>query len=155
MSYSVHICGCCSAEMVRASRSNRAFSSGSEERCDGRTLTATSRPRRVSRARYTSPIPPAPSGESISYGPSLVPEVSPISARNYSLKGSCFVMKGFETQVRNDGKKRPSQVARPSQLLQSVISYDQSDGVAVTAHATCASNRQCERARRSLLSCPY
>jgi len=28
----------------------------------------------VSRARYTSPAPPTPSGESISYGPSRVPE---------------------------------------------------------------------------------
>ena len=29
--------------------------------CSGRTFRATSRPRRVSRARYTSPIPPSPS----------------------------------------------------------------------------------------------
>ena len=35
----------------------------------GRTLTATSRPSRVSRARYTSPIPPAPTRSRISYGP--------------------------------------------------------------------------------------
>jgi len=34
---------------------------------------ATSRPSRVSRARYTSPMPPAPAGERISYGPSLLP----------------------------------------------------------------------------------
>ena len=32
----------------------------------GRTLTATSRPSRVSRALYTSPMPPAPIGERIS-----------------------------------------------------------------------------------------
>ena len=32
----------------------------------GRTLTATSRPSCASRARYTSPIPPAPSGARIS-----------------------------------------------------------------------------------------
>src|SRR5208283_436913 len=31
-------------------------------------------------------MPPAPSGETISYGPSLVPEVS-ATARNYSLRG--------------------------------------------------------------------
>ena len=37
-----------------------------------RTLMATSRPSRVSRARYTSPIPPAPSPR-ISYAPSRVP----------------------------------------------------------------------------------
>src|SRR5688572_30355666 len=34
---------------------------------------ATSRFKRVSRARYTSPIPPAPSGATISYEPSLDP----------------------------------------------------------------------------------
>src|SRR5262249_5252076 len=38
-----------------------------------RTLIATSRLKRSSRARYTSPIPPAPSGERISYGPSRLP----------------------------------------------------------------------------------
>src|ERR1700682_3782026 len=32
----------------------------------------------MSRARYTSPIPPAPSDARISYGPSLVPEVRAI-----------------------------------------------------------------------------
>jgi len=39
----------------------------------GRIFKATSRPRRVSRARYTSPMPPAPNGAMISYGPSFVP----------------------------------------------------------------------------------
>ncbi|MGA7561161.1 MAG: hypothetical protein WBW12_19730 [Terriglobales bacterium] len=29
-------------------------------------------------------MPPAPSGDTISYGPSLVPEVSAIDARNYT-----------------------------------------------------------------------
>ena len=36
---------------------------------------ATSRSSRVSRARYTSPIPPAPRAERISNGPRRVPEV--------------------------------------------------------------------------------
>src|SRR5688572_30026305 len=36
---------------------------------------ATSRPSWVSVARYTSPMPPAPSGATISYGPILVPDV--------------------------------------------------------------------------------
>ena len=44
-------------------------------RDSGRTLMATSRSRRVSCARYTSPIPPAPSGERISYCPRIVPGV--------------------------------------------------------------------------------
>src|ERR1019366_5699120 len=34
-------------------------------------------------------MPPAPSGETISYGPSLVPEVRDMRARNYNL-GSTF-----------------------------------------------------------------
>src|SRR5260370_15645336 len=59
--------------MVRASRSNRSRRSGSSARCAGRTLIATMRSRRVSRARYTSPIPPAPIAPVISYGPRVVP----------------------------------------------------------------------------------
>ena len=35
---------------------------------------ATVRSSRVSRARYTSPMPPAPIAAWISYGPSIVPE---------------------------------------------------------------------------------
>ena len=45
---------------------------------------ATSRCRRVSRARYTSPIPPAPIGATISYGPSFVPAASAIIGRDYT-----------------------------------------------------------------------
>ena len=44
----------------------------------GRSFSATSRPNRASFARYTSPIPPAPSGATISYGPSFVPAFSTI-----------------------------------------------------------------------------
>ena len=36
------------------------------DRWEGRILIATVRSRRVSRARYTSPMPPAPSGDRIS-----------------------------------------------------------------------------------------
>src|SRR5579872_6660731 len=43
-------------------RINSAF----EERCGGRILIATVRSSRVSRARYTSPMPPAPSADWIS-----------------------------------------------------------------------------------------
>jgi hypothetical protein len=42
----------------------------------------TMRSRRVSRDRYTSAIPPAPSCDWISYGPSFVPDVSAIPGRN-------------------------------------------------------------------------
>ena len=61
---SVQMCGWLSVETVFASRSKRARTSGFADRCCGSTLTATSRPSRVSRARYTSPMPPAPSGAS-------------------------------------------------------------------------------------------
>ncbi len=50
----------------RASRSKRLKRSASKESSLGRTLIATVRPSRVSRARYTSPIPPAPRGARIS-----------------------------------------------------------------------------------------
>ena len=60
------MCGCESDEIVFASRSSRCRSSALADRCAGSTLTATSRPRRVSFARYTSPMPPAPTGATIS-----------------------------------------------------------------------------------------
>src|SRR5664280_603994 len=63
-----------SAASSFASRSNRATLSLSSKKSSGRTLSATARSRRASFARYTSPIPPAPRGERISYGPSRVPE---------------------------------------------------------------------------------
>jgi hypothetical protein len=44
-----------------------------------RTLSVTSRPRRVSRARYTSPTPPAPSGARISYGQRCVPDFKTVA----------------------------------------------------------------------------
>ena len=45
---------------------------------------ATSRFSRVSGARYTSPMPPAPAGATILYGPSFVPEARVIGACNYN-----------------------------------------------------------------------
>src|SRR5215510_10617634 len=62
-----------------ASRSKRANRSGSVANVSGSTLTATSRCSRVSRARYTSPIPPAPMAATISYGPRRAPGPSGIS----------------------------------------------------------------------------
>ena len=61
-----------------ASRLKRASRSGSPATLAGRTLIATSRLSFVSRARYTSPIPPAPSGARISYGPRCTPGVGPL-----------------------------------------------------------------------------
>src|SRR5438132_12385220 len=54
----------------------------------GRTLIATSRPIRGSRARYTSPMPPAPSNPTISYSPILVPGVSLKSEAYYDRRRS-------------------------------------------------------------------
>src|SRR5882762_1777961 len=59
--------------MAFASRSNRSWAPVLSDRWDGRIFTATVRSSRVSRARYTSPIAPAPSGATISYGPRRVP----------------------------------------------------------------------------------
>jgi hypothetical protein len=51
----------------------------------GETLMATLRFSRVSRARYTSPMPGRiRCGGTISYGPSFVPEATVIGARNYN-----------------------------------------------------------------------
>jgi hypothetical protein len=47
-------------------RAKRARRSESSANFSGRTLIATSRPSRVSRARYTSPMPPAPINDVIS-----------------------------------------------------------------------------------------
>src|SRR5678815_6078998 len=49
----------------------------------GSTLLATMRSSRVSRAQYTSPIPPAPIGSRISYGPSRVPGLRLTSGADY------------------------------------------------------------------------
>src|SRR5215471_11308010 len=72
--------------MVFASRSNLCFLCGSADISFGKILTATSRPSRVSLARYTSLIPPAPSGPTISYGPSFVPEARSMLARDYTAR---------------------------------------------------------------------
>src|SRR2546423_5700206 len=59
--------------MVFASRSKRIFSCAFSANSAGRTLIATLRSSRVSRALKTSPIPPAPMGARTSYGRSRVP----------------------------------------------------------------------------------
>ena len=52
---------------------SRARNGQRSANASGRILMATSRSSRASRARYTSPIPPAPMAERISYGPRCVP----------------------------------------------------------------------------------
>src|ERR1700741_2030665 len=60
----------------RASRSKRCKWSSVVAKAAVRILIATMRLSRASRARYTSPIPPAPNAPTISYDPSLVPGAS-------------------------------------------------------------------------------
>jgi len=72
------------ALMVAAAGAPRTSAGSADEqptladRLAGNTLSATSRPNRVSRARYTSPMPPAPSEPRTSCGPSFIPAVSRI-----------------------------------------------------------------------------
>src|SRR5205807_6194661 len=77
--------GCCSPEMDLASCSKRVCRSEFEDRGAGRTLIATVRCSLVSRARYTSPMPPAPRSDWISYGPNLVPGTNAIDPGDYTL----------------------------------------------------------------------
>jgi hypothetical protein len=65
-----------SAAMAFASFSKRATAAPSAVAPPRSTLIATSRSRRWSRARYTSLMPPAPIGSTISYGPILLPAAS-------------------------------------------------------------------------------
>src|SRR5262245_56479797 len=67
------MCGWLSEARTCASRLNRARRLGSRANASGSTFSATSLARFVSRARYTSPMPPLPISETISYGPSLCP----------------------------------------------------------------------------------
>src|SRR6185295_4269208 len=57
----------------RASVSNCLSCRDPGANCVGSTFIATSRSSRWSLARYTSPMPPAPMPDRISYGPSRVP----------------------------------------------------------------------------------
>src|SRR5262249_9916663 len=61
---------------------------------------ATVRSRRVSRARYTSPMPPAPIGETISYGPNPVPEAKAIFSHRWPDYTSAI--KGQNYEGRSD-----------------------------------------------------
>src|SRR5882762_2468927 len=102
------------AEAARASCSKRRKRSLSEENAVGRILIATPRSKRASRARYTSPIPPAPSSSTISYGPSLVPEVRAIAhAIIFPGKGLAVgptVLDGWST-IRKLGAKEVTRIS--------------------------------------------
>src|ERR1035438_6601896 len=68
--------GWLSAARLRASLSKRATRPWSWKNSSVSTFSATSLPSFVSFARYTSPMPPAPSGARISYGPRRAPAAS-------------------------------------------------------------------------------
>src|SRR5262245_19256434 len=73
---------------ARASRQRRACASVFDD-CERMTLIATSRSSRGSRARYTSPIPPDPRLETISYFPRRLPRLNDMRRRNYRLLSMC------------------------------------------------------------------
>src|SRR5262249_30952087 len=79
----VPMLGWFNADAARASFPTRFSRLGSAATSAGRTLTATSRASRVSLARQTSPIPPAPRGASTSYGPSRAPEASVMTSPSF------------------------------------------------------------------------
>jgi hypothetical protein len=136
--------GCCRPEMALASRSKRKRRSEFEVKWEGRTLTATVRSRRVSKARYTSPIPPAPSGPTISYGPSFVPGGSVMSARIIALE-----------QPREVSSNRLTPPRSP--LLGSLMGADtgritsHSSGRFVTGSQSCRSRKRVSIVSRELL----
>lgn len=57
--------------------------------CLDRILMATVRFSLLSLARYTSPMPPAPSGDSTSYGPRRAPAAKDMERRDYSRSTTC------------------------------------------------------------------
>src|SRR5713101_6078996 len=95
------ILGWFSAPTTRTSCSKRRSRSASWAKDGGKIFTATSRRKRESRARYTSPIPPAPRRAKISYGPSFVPEISigSLAALGISPAGSRFAYARKTAQV--------------------------------------------------------
>ena len=76
ISWMVQMLGWSNAEAAWASCRNRYLAVSSRVSSGGRSLIATVRLRRGSRASYTTPMQPWPSWETISYGPSRVPGVS-------------------------------------------------------------------------------
>jgi len=65
--YTATIDGCCSRATICASRLNRSLDSGSPSSSARTTFRATRRSSRMSRARYTAPMPPRPISCSMRY----------------------------------------------------------------------------------------
>src|SRR5689334_17416119 len=83
-----------------ASRLKRAIRAASLAKVSGNSLMATSRFSLVSRARYTSPIPPAPSADRISYGPICEPAASDIGVLILHQRELCTYTQIPGNQVR-------------------------------------------------------
>src|SRR5271170_3878256 len=105
--------------MACASCWKRRNRSGSRAKAAGKTLIATSRLSRASRARYTSPMPPAPTADTISYGPSFVPGVRAIRARNYRLFSTLHWMQRFWAVGRQTGSNSEMDFLTPLGRLRS------------------------------------
>lgn len=89
----------------RASRSKRSNRSLFAENFAGKSFIATARSKRVSLARYTSPIPPSPKNETISKGPSLLPGARLVIASDYTLAHPFFSTATYRTCVQQtDGR---------------------------------------------------
>src|SRR6476660_673339 len=99
--------GWLSAANVWASRVNRASLSWSRATASGRIFSATFRCSRRSRARYTSPIPPAPSRSTTSYGPTCWPGERPMSDGDYIAVawGCSRIEEGGGRSLVHDGQR--------------------------------------------------
>ena len=88
--------GCPIAAVSRASRTNRALSSGSDANRACSTLIATSRRSTGWRARYTAAIPPTPSN-----GPSTLSAITSPVRRSGQSSGSpgCFVSQSWQVEA--------------------------------------------------------
>src|SRR5258706_7308599 len=111
-----------SDEIARASRSKRCFASALQDRYSGRILIATVRSRRVSRARYTSPMPPAPTGATTSYGPSLVPDVSPMRC--------CVIIVRWKDVTHIEPQKRTHAAVKRIWSLEELVGFLDTKAVA-------------------------
>src|SRR5215471_20096820 len=110
------MCGWLSDARTWASRLKRERRSVSRVNASGRTLIATSRLSRVSCARYTSPMPPAPIRAVISCEPTRVPIVSAtlFPGQRLPVEGDRH---GFQPRIADDGiEKEAAAVVRDQHL---------------------------------------
>src|SRR5215831_16838394 len=108
--------GWLSEARTSASRWKRLTRDGSRENSSGRNLIATSRLSLVSRARYTSPIPPLPRRAVISSEPSRVPTSTDIGL---SIERQKYLRRHYaekRERTQTDGFKRLGVIAEYKRL---------------------------------------